>query len=379
MHKLVSHDHGVDKLMHKQVLKLVKQVAFWVSSLNLSARIDRIDVKNTDVVRKLASQPYDSRRVSKSRLGCCSPQDSELANYNEVQGFEALAQKLFENLIDEEPQLSTICVVGPGGSGKSTLVNFVFKWKVVELFECKTWVRVTRRPLPPKELLQHMLTDFGYKNLEEINDPGAKLRLFLQQRRYLVVLDDVWSKQDFDCIVKALPNGAPGSKMILTSRNSSVVSFLSPKYIHDLSSGLSPEAAKNLITRKVLHNHLGNLQPEVEECTDKILRWCGNQPFAISAVGSLLAEKPQTRAEWEDIYNNLGSKTGPGSILEIVSNILQPSFMDLPNHLKSSFLYLSIFPPNYAIQHERLIHLWVAEGLAEHYAPSWTRDNVLKR
>ncbi|PRQ46633.1 putative P-loop containing nucleoside triphosphate hydrolase, leucine-rich repeat domain, L [Rosa chinensis] len=187
-----------------------------------------------------------------------------------------------------------------------------------------------------------------FSKTEEIDDPGAKLRLFLQQMRYLVVLDGVWSEQDLYCIIKALPNGPPGSKMIITCRNSSVV----------------------------LQNHLGNLQPEVEECTDKILQWCRNQPFAISAVGSLLAEKPQTQAEWEDIYNNLGSKTGPGFILEIVSNILQSSFMDILNHLKSCFLYLSIFPPNYTIQHEKLIHLWVAEGLAERYARSLTMEHV---
>ncbi|KAL6221838.1 hypothetical protein ACLB2K_005230 [Fragaria x ananassa] len=167
--------------------------------------------------------------------------------------------KLFQHLVDEEPKLSTIGVIGihPG------------KFGFQELFECRVWVRVTQG----EDILQHILTDFGLKSVKE-------LRQFLQQKRYLVVLDNVWSTQESSIIVNVLPNGAPGSKMIITSRISNVVYCHDSKHIHDLSNGLSPEVAKNLFRMKVLGNNGGNL------------------PFAISAVGGLLAKKPQTDIRW---------------------------------------------------------------------------------
>ncbi|KAK9928147.1 hypothetical protein M0R45_025294 [Rubus argutus] len=45
-----------------------------------------------------------------------------------------------------------------------------------------------------------------------------------------------------------------------------------------------------------------------------------------------------------------------------MNKLLYLSYSDLPYHLKSCFLYLSIFPDLYKIEHMRLIRLWLAEG-----------------
>ncbi|PRQ19017.1 hypothetical protein RchiOBHm_Chr7g0212521 [Rosa chinensis] len=45
-----------------------------------------------------------------------------------------------------------------------------------------------------------------------------------------------------------------------------------------------------------------------------------------------------------------------------MKNLLYLSFSDLPYHLKSCFLYLSMFPDHYKIDHMRIIQLWLAEG-----------------
>ncbi|KAK9947756.1 hypothetical protein M0R45_003364 [Rubus argutus] len=347
-------------------------IGSWKPSCKLSSDIEEIIDKNTSFVERLDSllQNHISEGGSRSRLG-----DSftfsyhDLAEGDQVVGFGELQEKLFKQLTEEDSKLLTIFIVGPGGSGKSTLVKNVFKSEEVQrFFDCKAWVVVPRQPLQLNELLLKMLTGLEEKPalVEQVVDPKAKLRLFLQQKRYLVVLDDVWRKQDLQYIVKALPNGFHGSRIIITSRNSDVASFLSPKYIHDLSSGLSSERAKDLFFSKAFHNNERYLcPPELEECSRKILKWCGGLPLAISEVGTLLAEKPRNLFVWDKFRQSLGTEIRPGSSLSIISSILEPSYMDLPNHLKTCFLYLGVFPAYYHIQFDRLIHLWVAEGFVK--------------
>ncbi|PUZ68877.1 hypothetical protein GQ55_2G063600 [Panicum hallii var. hallii] len=48
--------------------------------------------------------------------------------------------------------------------------------------------------------------------------------------------------------------------------------------------------------------------------------------------------------------------------LGIIRTILMKSYDGLPYHLKSCFLYLSIFPEDYSISPRRLVHRWNAEG-----------------
>ena len=51
------------------------------------------------------------------------------------------------------------------------------------------------------------------------------------------------------------------------------------------------------------------------------------------------------------------------SPIDKMKRILLLSYFDLPHHLKSCLLYLSVFPEDYSIDCRHLILLWVAEGL----------------
>jgi hypothetical protein len=48
--------------------------------------------------------------------------------------------------------------------------------------------------------------------------------------------------------------------------------------------------------------------------------------------------------------------------LRRIPNVLVKSYDGLPYHLKSCFLYLSIFPEDYTISRKRLVRRWIAEG-----------------
>jgi hypothetical protein len=66
--------------------------------------------------------------------------------------------------------------------------------------------------------------------------------------------------------------------------------------------------------------------------------------------------------EWRKLIEHISAKLEMNPELEPIRTILGKSYDGLPYHLKSCFLYRSIFPEDHKISHRRLIRRWVAEG-----------------
>lgn len=96
------------------------------------------------------------------------------------------------------------------------------------------------------------------------------------------------------------------------------------------------------------------------EQANQILTVCHGLPLAISTIGGLLANRPNTSIEWRNMHEHLRAELG--SDLRKISNAIESSYNGLPYHLKSIFLYLSIFPVNHEMRRTRLLRRWMAEG-----------------
>ncbi|XP_039163588.1 putative disease resistance RPP13-like protein 1 [Eucalyptus grandis] len=102
--------------------------------------------------------------------------------------------------------------------------------------------------------------------------------------------------------------------------------------------------------------------PNLKVLGMKIVEKCRGLPLAVKTLAGLLSFKVSPH-EWQAI---LDSKIWD---LPKESNDILPalklSYLHLPSNLRRCFAYCAIFPKDYEIERDELIHYWIAEGLLE--------------
>lgn len=155
---------------------------------------------------------------------------------------------------------------------------------------------------------------------------------------------------------KPFRSGAPGSKILVTTRNASVSSIMRSVPDHILER-LSDEDCWELFRQHAFDIHSA-VDPRVEAIGRAIADKCGGLPLAASTVGGLLRFKHDI-SEWGEILNSrMWLLADNSSILPA----LRLSYHHLPVNLKRCFAYCSIFPKDYEFRENELVLLWMAEG-----------------
>ncbi|XP_031491656.1 putative disease resistance RPP13-like protein 3 isoform X1 [Nymphaea colorata] len=275
-----------------------------------------------------------------------------------------------------------ISVVGMGGLGKTTLARKVYNEpKVKKHFNCSAWVSVSQS-FNTKTLLKFMLIEFGgirepssskeaEENLlpsrEEIEqmdevELGRKILSYLQGKKFILVLDDVWDETVCIDINSALVENNNGSGIMITTRIESVTSGLetirSVNFIRHELKTFPDDVAMSLLCRKAFPGSTAIMPPEFQEVGKSMLQKCGGLPLAITTLGGILCKK-STVSEWEKVNQDLSWQLGS------ITSILKLSYDELPLHLKPCFLYCGLFPEDHLIKRSKLIRLWIAEGFIE--------------
>ncbi|CAL2258498.1 unnamed protein product [Prunus armeniaca] len=301
--------------------------------------------------------------------------DALLLDNTDVVGIDKPKQKLVSWLVTGASGREVVSVTGMGGMGKTTLVKKVYDdVKVKKHFKPRAWITVSQS-FQAEDLLKDIIHELFYAIRRPVpegvddknsNELKAIIKNFLQKRKYLIVLDDVWHTNEWETVKYVLPTGNFGSRVIVTTRKADVA-FTSCSESKGKVYHLKPLPADkswNLFTRKAFQGK--PCPPYLYEKCKRILKKCEGLPLAIVAIGGVLATKDTRRIdEWDFICHSLGAEIHGNDKLEDLKKVLSLSFNDLPYYLKACFLYLSIFPEGHLIQHMRLIRLWIAEGFVE--------------
>ncbi|KAJ1291025.1 hypothetical protein BS78_02G287900 [Paspalum vaginatum] len=198
----------------------------------------------------------------------------------------------------------------------------------------------------------------------EAKDLIDDVREYLQHKRYLVVIDDLWDTISWNTIKCAFPENNLRSRFVVTTRIQSVgrACCTNQECLYRLKPLNDQDSRRLLFSRMFSPSH--DCPPQIKDVSAEILKKCGSLPLAIITVSSLLASRPISRKEdWEKIQNSLGSVFGTYPSLAGMRQILNLSYRNLPHHLKTCFLYLAIYPEDHIIRRADLVRQWVAEGL----------------
>ncbi|KAK4562840.1 hypothetical protein RGQ29_005356 [Quercus rubra] len=220
-----------------------------------------------------------------------------------------------------------------------------------------------------KILLSGFMQDFYKKNgvkLQDMTEDELKSVLLesLKDKRYLIVMDDIWNIEVWNEVSTAFPNNSNRSRILITTRikevsllarsvNNSVLPI--PPYELPL---LEEDKSWELFSKKVFWD--GTCPPELETLGRQLVKSCHGLPLAIVVLGGLLACKEKTPRIWSNYIGHVNSYLTENRSSCI--DILALSYNHLPRHLKPCFLYFGIYPEDFEIPVRQLIRLWIAEG-----------------
>ncbi|XP_044366624.1 uncharacterized protein [Triticum aestivum] len=129
---------------------------------------------------------------------------------------------LVADIVADQQQLKVVSVLGSGCLGKTTLAKVLYN-RIGIQFDCRAFIRMPKKP-DMQILFCDLFSQLHQKkrplhaNSNELGISDINIRKHLQDKRYLIVIDDLWDASAWDIIKYAFPNGNRGSRIIITTQ-----------------------------------------------------------------------------------------------------------------------------------------------------------------
>ncbi|XP_057744583.1 putative disease resistance protein At3g14460 [Arachis stenosperma] len=274
---------------------------------------------------------------------------------------KALIKMLNDNC---EHHLSVFAIVGIGGVGKTTLAQWLYnnEGEFMKGFDLKAWVCVSEK-FEVVETTRNVIKQLHGDScsLDDFNSLQNALKEELSNKKFFIVLDDVWSDDGdkwSNFMTPFQQNGNKGSIVLLTTREENVASAVQncrPYFLKKLSEDYCWSVfAENASFPQ------SNGRAALEEIGRKIVKKCDGLPLAAETLGRLLCTKHDVE-EWNKILRSdiWGFSVQKSKIIPA----LLISYFHLPPHLKGCFVYCALYSKDHKFEKDDLILLWMAEDL----------------
>ncbi|KAL9177372.1 hypothetical protein ABFS82_01G054300 [Erythranthe guttata] len=289
---------------------------------------------------------------------------SVLNDSRHIYGREADAEKIVDilvNQVNDNQEITILPIIGVGGLGKTTLAQLVYNDpRVVEHFDKLIWVCVSDN-FDSKTLVKAMIESGAGSAPDLLHLDALQRGLWelLNNKMYLLVLDDVWNddQEKWSELRNVLACGRTGCSIIVTTRLKKVADIMGTLPPHYLK-GLSDENCWILMRERAFGQEKEEY-PNLEAIGKHIVSKCAGVPLAAKALGGLLRFK-RTEKEWNYVKESeiweLPQEETP------ILPALKLSYHHLPLSLRQCFAYCAVFPKDSQIKKKKLIFMWMAHG-----------------
>ncbi|XP_040385613.1 disease resistance protein RGA5-like [Oryza brachyantha] len=293
----------------------------------------------------------------------------------QIAGRDSLMKSLVQWLAGDDkatPALKVGSILGPGGVGKTTVATEVYRLHGRRL-ECRAFVRTSRKPDVAK-ILADMLSQLRPQHQHQCSDVWEvdqlveTIRAHLQDKKYFIIIEDLWASSTWDIISRGLPENNCCSRILMTTEIKSVAlacSGYNSEHIFEIDP-LKDDVPRELFFSRVVGE--GNEFPgQHAEVSYDIIKKCGGLPLAITITARhFKSQLLDSLQQWDHIQNSLTTanlKKNP--TLQGMRQVLNLIYNKLPNCLKACMLYLSIYREDYIIRKDDLVKQWMAEGFID--------------
>ncbi|KAK9209148.1 hypothetical protein WN944_001512 [Citrus x changshan-huyou] len=252
------------------------------------------------------------------------PASSSSKNRNMV-GLDDRMEELLDLLIEGPTQLSVVAILDSIGLDKTAFTAEAYNSSYVKhYFDYLAWIPAPYHYDPDQILDIVTVILLPFSMLSKIKDKDYEMKKiilgeYLMTKRYLIVLDDVWSTEVLDVIREILPDNQNGSRVLVTLTVIEMMTSFQFENGENIRLDLVPTGGPLRVTYQ---------------------GW----PFLILYHGSISLE--------ENIGEAIEKPIGCPTVISC----------KLPFYLKLCFLYLSVFPAHLEISTRQLYQLWIAEG-----------------
>lgn len=329
----------------------------WCPNLKMRYSLSRKAVKTTKAIDELLAKRIQYATFSHPPRPACM---QTIAN-EDFTAFESRKPKM-EEIIEalKDDEINLIEISGLAGVGKTKMAKEVGRRvKVEELFDEVTFVVVGKCPeAPDLRVVQNSIANgFGLANLKIHDDATTRAillreRLSQQDKRILLILDDVWDEFVLEEQGIPLKNGNRNFKFLYTSRSQGLWHDVPTKKEVTLKL-LSEEEAWQLFRGQV--GDLVDAPKLFKDIANEIVNACDRLPLALVIIGGILSRK-RSEHIWKDMIYRLTHirSTPPDKYLSSCLNKLELSYTYLEEEGQTLFLFCCIFEEDKSIAIEDL-------------------------
>ncbi|XP_059645554.1 uncharacterized protein LOC132287081 isoform X2 [Cornus florida] len=187
---------------------------------------------------------------------------------------------------------------GMGGIGKTTIALFLYN-KLLKCFDCGSFLEQVQEKEPVS--LQKKLLDDTLKWCPDIADTDSginKIKERLSTKKVLIVLDDLDERLKFDMLVGNCNCFGPGSRIIVTTRDKSVLYLLGVTY---RPRELDMDQSLELFNMHAFRREFP--PPDYYSLSQVIAYRSAGLPLNLVVAGSFLSDK--SKVVWEHTLTNL--------------------------------------------------------------------------